>query len=86
MEVFMNNHTSVGWILLILVLFEGVSVAQWTQTGFPATYSPTDLARSGASLYAVTDSFGVFKSTNEGATWTSINSGLIGQGFAPSGF
>ena len=50
--------------------------AQWVQTNGPAGCHITALAVSGSNIYAGTSYHGVFKSTDNGANWTEVNSGL----------
>ncbi len=50
--------------------------ATWSTTGVALlNRSVFDMAVSGKNLYCVTDS-GVFRSTDEGTSWTAVNSGL----------
>jgi photosystem II stability/assembly factor-like uncharacterized protein len=52
------------------------SGAQWVRAGKPGGGWITSLAVSGTNLFASTRQRGVFLSTDNGATWRAINSGL----------
>ena len=41
-----------------------------------STYFVGDLAVIGSNLFAATSGYGVFRSTNDGASWTAVNNGL----------
>ena len=55
-------------------MFANPLPAQWIQTGLPTTVVSV-LAISGTNLFAGTDE-GVFRSTNNGTSWTAVNTGL----------
>jgi len=62
--------------------------AQWIQTNGPNGGEVICLAASGTNLYAGTSNSGVFLSTNNGTSWTAVNSGLTNtlvQSLAVSG-
>ncbi len=48
----------------------------WEQTGGPEGGNIWCFAVSGTSIFAGTDG-GVFRSTNNGASWTAVNTGLM---------
>jgi len=50
--------------------------AQWIQTNGPGGGSISSFAVSGTNLFAGTDGGGVFLSTNNGTSWTAVNTGL----------
>ncbi len=50
--------------------------AQWVQTNGPYGGNVGCFAVSGTNLFAGTDYSGVFLSTNNGTSWTEVNSGL----------
>jgi len=66
----------------ILVLFflslmhAGVAHAQWVQTNGPYGGMINSFAVTGANLFAGTYGGGVFLSTNNGTSWTEVNTGL----------
>ena len=65
-------------ILLLLVL-TGSSIfadAQWQQTSCPSINAITCLAVSGTNIFAGTNGSGVYLSTDNGTTWSPVNSGL----------
>ncbi len=62
-------------LLLVVILSLNQSRAQWTQTNGPYGGNVRCFAISGANLFAGT-SGGVFLSTNDGASWTAVNTGL----------
>ncbi len=70
-------------VAMIILLGTAISVscsqwcdAQWVKAGQPNGGWITDLAVQGKNLYASTRQGGIFLSTDDGATWTAINSGL----------
>lgn len=66
--------------LFLLVLLAATSIhplfAQWVQTNGPYCGMVLSLAVSGTSLFAGTSSGGVFLSTDNGTSWTEVNTGL----------
>lgn len=64
--------------LLAMFLFLGtISLAQWVQTTLPGFNGTSHaLLVSGTNLFAGTDSGGVFLSTNNGTSWTAVNTGI----------
>ena len=60
----------------ILLSFPQLSGAQWVQVGQPKGGWITDLSVKGPNLYASTRQGGIFLSTDNGDSWTAINSGL----------
>ena len=75
-------HLSVKFVILFLVLIFfllGVtqnSQAQWVQTNGPYGGRVLSFAASGTNLFAATAPSGVFLSTNNGKSWSQVNSGL----------
>ncbi len=66
--------------LIKVILFSGLltacSFAQWSQlTSFPSVYT-RDIFISNGVLYVSTGGSGVYKSTDEGNSWQTINNGL----------
>ncbi len=62
--------------LLLLTLTFDISHAQWTKTEGPYQSNIISFAENNDSLYAVDQGFGVFLSTDNGASWTSMRNGL----------
>ncbi|MEX0601758.1 MAG: regulator, partial [Bacteroidota bacterium] len=64
----------------LLALLAATSIhplfAQWVQTNGPYGGFVRSLAVSGTNLFAGTDGGGVFLSTNNGTSWTQVNTGL----------
>jgi len=65
--------------MLVAGMADGVflstnSGANWTQTGLHTGVNA--LAISGENIFAGTDSAGIFRTTDNGATWSSVNEGL----------
>lgn len=56
----------------------GVTGAQWTQTAGPEGATVRAFVISGTNVLAATDG-GIFRSTNDGASWTPASNGLAGQ-------
>jgi hypothetical protein len=63
------------WIALIAFAVQ-ISNAQWIQTNGPWNGTIESLAASEGNIFAGTFGCGVFLSTNGGASWTPVNSGL----------
>jgi len=64
------------WFLAVLImLISPGSLAQWVQTSGPSDGTVRCLVLNGTNLFAGTRG-GVFRSTNEGTTWTAASSGL----------
>ena len=61
-------------ILLVMLYFSSLN-AQWTQTTGPTGGRVFCSASSGSNIFAGTW-VGVYRSTNNGANWTSVNTGL----------
>jgi photosystem II stability/assembly factor-like uncharacterized protein len=65
---------------LLIMIFASTGMhplfAQWVQAGLPGGGSISSLARIDTALFAGTEGAGVFISTDRGANWTSVNSGL----------
>jgi hypothetical protein len=60
----------------LLVLFAHAARAQWVQTNGPGGGNIWALAISGSNIFAGTAGGGVFLSTDNGTSWTAVNSGL----------
>jgi photosystem II stability/assembly factor-like uncharacterized protein len=58
-----------------LILFPALSFAQWVQTSLTAGEINT-LTASGTNLFSGTNGEGMFRTTDSGANWTAINSGI----------
>ncbi|MHB8336561.1 MAG: T9SS type A sorting domain-containing protein [Ignavibacteriaceae bacterium] len=63
-------------ILGILFLFIGETKAQWVQTNGPSGTTVTSFAVNNNNLFAGTYDGGVFLSTDNGTSWSAVNSGL----------
>ena len=64
------------FLLHFLFLFNQAVYAQWIKTASPPGINVNVFFNSGSFLFAGTSSKGVFRSSNQGATWTPANSGL----------
>ena len=64
--------------LLAMFLFLGtISLAQWVQTTLPGFNGTSHaLLVSGTNLFTGTDGGGVFLSTNNGTSWTAVDTGI----------
>jgi hypothetical protein len=71
-----------SFLLVMFYLFIIVSPlrAQWIQSGLDGYYVRT-ITASGSNIFVGTSGDGMFRSTNNGTSWTAINSGLIGLDF-----
>jgi hypothetical protein len=72
----MKTITTIAWLIGLLCFCGGTLSAQWQQTGLPDSMAVTALGRKGSFLFAGTAWDGVYRSSDEGATWTSMNNGL----------
>jgi hypothetical protein len=63
-------------VVLVLFMTSLNSRAQWVQTNGPYGGDIRSLAYSGQNLFAGTGGGGVFLSTNNGAAWSRVDSGL----------
>jgi photosystem II stability/assembly factor-like uncharacterized protein len=70
--------SSVRLLFVVFCIINSTSVvlAQWVKTNGPNSSYVTCLAVSDSSLFAGTRGSGIFRSTDNGASWTSVNSGL----------
>ena len=60
----------------LVVLFTHMSSAQWVQTNGPWGGDVLALAVSGSNIFAALVPGGVYRSTNNGTSWTAVDSGL----------
>src|SRR6267143_500707 len=70
------------YILSSLVLGISISrplLAQWTNTNLPFNGDAVSFAVSRTSIYVGTTGGGVFRSTDNGLSWTGVNTGLTGN-------
>jgi len=63
-------------LALVIGLLCPFASAQWVQTNGPNGVDIRCVARSGPNLFAGTYGSGVYLSTNNGASWTAVNTGL----------
>jgi hypothetical protein len=62
----------------IVLLFPQWSGAQWVQTPMPPAGAQA-LAANGGNIFAGTSGSGVFLTTNNGTSWTAVNTGLTNR-------
>lgn len=63
--------------VLIILGFNNFIFAQWVKTNLPNGGTITSIAVAGNNVFAVgSEGSGLFKSVNEGITWTQVNTGL----------
>ena len=62
---------------LFLFLIADMGDAQWVQTNGPTGGSITSFAAMGTKLFAGSHGGGVLLYTNNGDSWTPVNSGLM---------
>ncbi|TAL68541.1 MAG: T9SS type A sorting domain-containing protein [Bacteroidetes bacterium] len=63
--------------LLLILSYYNLLYAQWNQCNGPYGGNVRTLAINGSNIYAgIYDGGGIFLSTNNGANWTAVNSGL----------
>ena len=64
-------------LFVVLAMLVAMCVnAQWVQTSGPGGGTVYCFTVSGTNIFAGTDGGGVYRSTNNGSSWTSINYGL----------
>jgi len=63
-------------MILFVILFSAVSIAQWARTNGPEGISINSLTNIGNIIYAGTETDGVYASTDEGVTWFALNNGI----------
>jgi len=64
------------YIVILLCCFHLCLHAQWQKTGGPPGMDVNAFCQRGSSLFAGTSAHGVFKSTDNGITWSASNGGL----------
>lgn len=68
------------YLFIVFLLFQFIPASpvygQWVKTQGPPGINVNVFFNNGAALFAGTSSKGVFRSSNNGATWTAANSGL----------
>ena len=73
----MKNILTLGVAFLgVLILTTSYTLAQWVQTNGPYGGYVYCFAVSGTNLFVGTTGGGVFLSTNNGTSWTAVNTGL----------
>src|ERR1035437_1044610 len=63
-------------LLLLLVLYNSISQAQWVRTNGPADWNVVCLTVSGNGILAGISNGGLFRSTNNGIIWEQVNNGF----------
>nr|NIT56889.1 hypothetical protein [Fodinibius sp.]NIV14746.1 hypothetical protein [Fodinibius sp.]NIY25472.1 hypothetical protein [Fodinibius sp.] len=63
-------------LMLYVIAFTTISVAQWERTNGPEGMSIYSLANIDGITYAGSATDGVYASTDDGNTWYSLNSGI----------
>lgn len=66
-----------AFVVIIIVFHATPSFAQWVQTNGPSGGGVSCFATIGTNLFAGTSGGGVSLSTNNGASWTAVNTGLM---------
>ena len=74
MKAYFGFSYRVSFLLVIGMLSS--ALPQWQQTAGPYNGFITKTAIIGTNLFAATYGKGVLRSTNNGASWTSVNDGL----------
>jgi photosystem II stability/assembly factor-like uncharacterized protein len=64
------------FIALLLIVDVDLLSAQWVQTSFPHDTTVYSLVVKGSNIFAGTSYAGLFKSSNNGATWIRMNTGI----------
>ncbi|MEO8514317.1 MAG: T9SS type A sorting domain-containing protein [Ignavibacteria bacterium] len=74
------NSSSLIFLIICLLSIVKPLKAQWTQTGLDGYYIRT-ITFSGSTIFTGTSGDGMFRSTNNGTSWSVMNSGLVGLEF-----
>jgi photosystem II stability/assembly factor-like uncharacterized protein len=69
------------FIYIILLLFINETFGQWQSTNGPSIGRINSLTSIGSEIFALTQYFGVYHSTNNGSSWSPVNNGLGDQQF-----
>ncbi len=64
------------YVLIIAICIMNIAKGQWVQTNNPLGGPISKLAISGTNIYAATYGEGIFVSTNDGNTWSLMNTGI----------
>jgi hypothetical protein len=72
----MSVRCSILLTMSFLAPLAGTAYSQWVQTNGPYGGTVRAFAASGPNLLAGTDGGGIFRSTNNGTSWTQVNTGL----------
>lgn len=73
----MNINKNICSVLMVITLsVHTTSMAQWVQTPGPYLSYANAFAVSGTNIFLGTNGAGVFLCTDNGTTWTAVNSGL----------
>jgi photosystem II stability/assembly factor-like uncharacterized protein len=74
---FRTDLTRVAFLCIVSACVVAQASAQWTKTNGPFNSPKTGcFASLGTNLFAGTDSGGVYLSTDEGQSWSPVNTGL----------
>ena len=73
--------TVIQFVIVMFCLFTGTTplLAQWVQANSPKGFQIQCLAQSGTNLFAGDYQDGVFLSTDNGRSWTGVDSGLTNR-------
>src|SRR3972149_6708789 len=72
----MKTSRTIFLICFMLSSFVFTAYAQWVQMNGPYGGEITCLEKIGTNIFTGTQNGGVYLSTNNGASWTPVNSGL----------
>ena len=72
----MKTSTTFYTVLIVVFFLTATLNAQWVKTNGPEGGDVYCFATIGTNLFAGTWGSGVFFSTDNGTSWTSVNSGL----------
>jgi photosystem II stability/assembly factor-like uncharacterized protein len=75
MRTLLKNMT----VCLFIILLTGMVKAQWIQTSLDSV-NVLCLADSGQYLFAGTDNNGIYRSSDDGMSWITVNTGLTNYG------
>jgi hypothetical protein len=72
----MKTFRSLSILFLLSIITAAVASAQWVRTSLPYSGVVSALVANGTNLFAGASGAGVFLSTDDGVSWTAVNTGL----------
>src|SRR5437867_4343796 len=80
----MRKVVRIVFTAILSSLIQGEMLGQWVQTSGPGAGEVYSLAAKGRTIFAGTFRSGIFRSTNGGENWESVNSSLPSDAYVSS--